>query len=141
MDDLTGGHKNVVTGAMKVCDISALESVVEFANENNQKWYHPSSTTTTKDDARDKAVASHETMGLVSALLAGFEQSLCVRHGVAQVRPHGLSDDVVNDDGVDVVTVSITLLATFFQHTLEQLTQRADVSNVLGCDDSREERC
>ena len=30
-------------------------------------------TTTTKDDARDKAVASHETMGLVSALMAGFE--------------------------------------------------------------------
>lgn len=27
----------------------------------------------TKDDARDKAISSHETMGLVSALLAGFE--------------------------------------------------------------------
>jgi len=30
-------------------------------------------STMTKDDARDKAVSSHETMGLVSALLAGFE--------------------------------------------------------------------
>ena len=29
--------------------------------------------TRSKDDARDKAVSSHETMGLVSALLAGFE--------------------------------------------------------------------
>ena len=35
-------------------------------------------TTQTKDDARDKAVASHETMGLVSALLAGFELAALV---------------------------------------------------------------
>ena len=42
-------------------------SAVDVAEEEG--WIY----TKTKDDARDKAVSSHETMGLVSALLAGFE--------------------------------------------------------------------
>ena len=52
---------------------SPSSATLEAMQEQVAEWR----TTYNKDDARDKAYASHETMGLVSALMAGFElQSL-----------------------------------------------------------------
>ena len=75
-------------------------------------------TTHTKDDARDKAVASHETMGLVSALLAGFELQALVEVDTCQV-----AEECSNAEGLFVGTAAfcvglstIVVLETSFEY-------------------------
>lgn len=71
-----------------------------------------------KDDARDKAISSHDTMGLVSALLAGFELQALVEVDTCQT-----DEECSGAEGAFVICASycvglsmIVVLETAFEY-------------------------